>query len=340
MGNAVIITARMDSGRLPGKAIIEIGGIPNLLRIVKRLRNCKQVDVITVATTERPIDDPIVALCELDNIPVSRGETDDVIKRVYDAAKKLDAEYVLRATTDCSFISWELVDMAFSIVRIHQTDSGRVWGYGGRFVPVYGSAEFPYSIGALERLNRESVGIEREHPGMRLDVDRLSYNVVYPVPPARYYQTFSRGYRLELDTPEDLKLIRTIIDEMGDAPLHRIVRFLDARPDLAQINSGVNEKTGVLTSFSPEIRARWNQQQALCSEEWIGDWSWLTSGSPENLPKHAQAVYCEIGKDYLGYVLRGNDKVHRLHLLDGSIVTGRATIGCECGGGREWYADK
>ena len=342
MGNAIIITARMDSERLPGKALVEIAGVPNLTRIVRRFRNCQQVDQISVATSDDPNDHPIFKWCLENKIPCSRGSKTDVMGRVYLAAREYGADYVLRATTDCPFVSWELVDMAFSIVRIHQADSGRVWGMPDRSLPVYGACEFPYSIRTLEKMNAESSGVEREHPGMHLDVNRFNYHVVYPVPPPIYNQTFNAPYRLELDTLADLRLANEIVKQLGnEPPLHRVVRFLDANPELQQINSHVSEKTGPITSYSPEIRARWKMDQARRdgTVEWTGDWSWLTSGSPDKLPKDATPLYCGLGKDYLGYITRGNDKKHRVHLLDKSIITGRATLACSCGANREWYAD-
>lgn len=348
MRNVVIITARMQSERLPGKALVDIAGCPNLARIVDRFRRCRRVHEIVVATTEDGTDEAIAAWCHANGVAEFRGPRDDVIARVHAAAQAHKADYVLRATTDCPFISAEMVDAAFAVVAQHRADTGRIWGMPDRGVPVYGAAEFPYSLAALRRMNEESQAAEREHVGMRLDAHRLQYKVVYPVPPCDFSKAFYRPYRLELDTPADLELVRHVVRELGPLPpLQQVVRYLDAHPDVAQFNAHVAEKTGPLTSFTPEHRAQWKHQQAMNSVEWQPapgaaprwDWAWLTSGSPAQLPKGTQPLFCGKGRCYVGYVARGPDKVHRLHTPDGTVLTGRATLACSCGAGREWYDD-
>ena len=349
MNNLIVLTARMESERLPGKALVAVHGKPNLARIIERFRKCKQASKIIVATTTRKADDAIAEWCRANGIECQRGMAGDVIGQVYQVARDNNASYTLRATADCPFISWELVDMGFAIVAANKADTARIWGVPDRIIPIYGAAEFPYSFKSLEDMDRESQGEERQHPGMRIDNYRQEYKVIYPVPQFplnqtnAYWDTFLHPYRLELDTLDDLKLVENVITNVGELPpLHHVVRYLDAHPDVAQLNASVSEKTGQMTSFSSEQRATWKTDQTLNKTVAWGkpsDWAWLTSGSPMALPKYAKPVYCSRGECYVGYSLRSNDKVWRLYRADGMIVTGRATVPCSCGAGREWFAD-
>ena len=54
-----IIFSRMDSKRLPGKALVKIGGRPMLGRVIDRSK-CTMTDNIIVATSFREIDNEIV----------------------------------------------------------------------------------------------------------------------------------------------------------------------------------------------------------------------------------------------------------------------------------------
>ncbi len=353
--NVVVITARLDSERLPGKALIDLGGKPNLLRQIERFQKCKRVDEIIVATSNEKVDDAITDTLIPMAVQVFRGDKDDVLGRVLGAVKCLnnsDKELprgtrILRATTDCPFISWELVDLAFDLFKYYPAaDTARLWGLGER-VPVYGSGEFPVSLSCLERMDKqlkemaviheESTEIRimeaREHVTSDIDAYRLGYQVVYPLPPRRFTEVFYRPYRLELDTPQDLELVNKVISELGINPsLQQVVRYLDANTEVAQINSEIMEKTGP-GMYSLEQRARWKSQQSINTVEWRGDWAWLND-IPE-IPKDAKPLYCRKGCCYLGYVKRENG-THVLYVKDRHKLTGLATLNCECGAGRIW----
>ena len=116
----------MESERLPGKALVDVCGKPNLARIVERFRLCKQASKIVVATTTRKADDAIEAWCKANSIECHRDMAGDVIGQVYRIARDRMAQYALRATTDCPFVSWELVDMGFKVVAENKADTARI----------------------------------------------------------------------------------------------------------------------------------------------------------------------------------------------------------------------
>ena len=55
----LIIQARMTSTRLPGKVLRPLLGRPMLGRQIDRLKRCRRVDEIVVATSDRATDDPV-----------------------------------------------------------------------------------------------------------------------------------------------------------------------------------------------------------------------------------------------------------------------------------------
>jgi spore coat polysaccharide biosynthesis protein SpsF len=52
----LIIQARMSSTRLPGKSMMPLAGKPLVYRMVERLKNCRKVDEIVIATSDQPED--------------------------------------------------------------------------------------------------------------------------------------------------------------------------------------------------------------------------------------------------------------------------------------------
>ena len=67
-----VIQARMGSTRLPGKVLKPIAGQPLLWHIVHRLRACRLLEEIAVATTGNPADDAIVDWCDRNGVTVVR----------------------------------------------------------------------------------------------------------------------------------------------------------------------------------------------------------------------------------------------------------------------------
>jgi len=74
-----------------------------------------------------------------------------------------------------------------------------------------------------------------------------------------------RPYRLELDVSEDLFLINAIADAWGNdepVPLRWVVQWLDKNPRIAQLNAGIEEKTGTYTSHTSDEVASWQRDYA------------------------------------------------------------------------------
>jgi spore coat polysaccharide biosynthesis protein SpsF (cytidylyltransferase family) len=72
-----IIQGRMNSSRLPGKILQDLGGQPMLVRVVERARRAQTVDQVVIATTTDPSDDPVEALCEERGYLCYRGSLHD-----------------------------------------------------------------------------------------------------------------------------------------------------------------------------------------------------------------------------------------------------------------------
>ena len=99
----VIIQARTDSRRLPGKVLLKIEGKPMLWHVINRIKKINVKEMI-VATTGRKIDDDIVTIANNFGLKSYRGKTNDVLDRFYCAAKESNAEIIIRITADCPLI--------------------------------------------------------------------------------------------------------------------------------------------------------------------------------------------------------------------------------------------
>ncbi len=334
-----ILTARLASERLPGKAMVEYGTPPrpNLAWMVDRYTATGSISKVVIATTKEREDDVIVEWCKRENVPYFRGSTYDVTERIYNAAKDYQPDYILRGTHDCPFVEIGTLDMAIDVVAYHGADAGRLFGPPGQ-VAIYGAAEYPYSWRAVELLHEFSRDDEREHFGWLLERHRDMFTMVYPKPPPEFYSTYFRPYRLELDTYKDLKLVHAIYDELQDGtepiPMWKVIHLLDNRPDLVSINQTIMEKTGPGTSFDVETWREWGADMEDKMVPWDGEWAWM-----QGKPSEARALWCRKKTCYLGWLERKKNRGNwqtRLHRPDGTVVVGDADIPCACGAGLKW----
>lgn len=114
MKTVAIIQARMGSVRLPNKVMQVVSGKPMIELLLSRLSRSKKIDQIIVATSDAPINDPLVNHVRALGYHAYRGSEHDVLDRFYQAAKEADADIVVRITGDCPLIDPGVVDDVIS----------------------------------------------------------------------------------------------------------------------------------------------------------------------------------------------------------------------------------
>lgn len=94
---AVIIPARMDSSRLPGKALLELMGKPLIQHVVLRIRS-PLVSQILVATDSQEIKDALAK----SNCSVFMSKKKHICgtDRIAEAAQSVDADYIINVQGD------------------------------------------------------------------------------------------------------------------------------------------------------------------------------------------------------------------------------------------------
>lgn len=107
----VIIQARMNSSRLPGKVLMPIYNNKNSIEII--LENLSYLNPI-VATTTNSSDNLIEKFVKSKGFDCYRGEENDVLKRFIDCATKFNFNKIVRVCADNPFIDSELCNILIS----------------------------------------------------------------------------------------------------------------------------------------------------------------------------------------------------------------------------------
>jgi spore coat polysaccharide biosynthesis protein SpsF len=233
-----IVQARMGSSRLPRKVLKDLGGATVLDRVLNRLGRSWLIQESVVATTIEPADDAIVEHCERTGRKVFRGSEQDVLDRYYQAAKYVNADVVVRITSDCPVIDPEVTDGTIRAFLDRHADYA-----SNVLVRTYprGLDTEVMTVQALERAWRES-----NKPHQREHVTPYIYEN-----PSEFKlhgienDTDCSRHRWTVDTPEDLELLRAIYERFGgrdDFGWREVLKLVESDPSLAEINRNIVQK--------------------------------------------------------------------------------------------------
>jgi spore coat polysaccharide biosynthesis protein SpsF len=228
-----IIQARMSSNRFPGKVLEDLGGLPMIVFMVRRVRHARTLDQIVVATSTDASDDALADCLARFGVACFRGDLHDVLARYAAAAESEGASEIVRLTGDCPLADPAVIDRVVDARRQAGCD------YASNVNP----PTYPDGLdvecctaAALARANREArLAAEREHvtPWMRTAAAGLR-SVNCPA------IADLSGLRLTVDYPDDLAAIRAIVAEAGPSErpfdLFDVLRCLAHRPDILAMN--------------------------------------------------------------------------------------------------------
>jgi spore coat polysaccharide biosynthesis protein SpsF len=156
-----IIFSRMNSRRLPGKALKMVSGKMLLERVIEASLKIKQINHICVATSLNPEDDILEKYANSWGIDVFRGNEYDVAMRAFNASVRYGYESFARICGDRPFIDYSIYD---ELIQIHNDGIADITtNIFPRVVPRGLSAEI-IRVKSLERLISLTINkSDREH---------------------------------------------------------------------------------------------------------------------------------------------------------------------------------
>lgn len=205
----VIVAARTASSRLPGKALLALGGLPMIVFMLRRLGALKR-GTLVLATTELASDDQLAAIVAGEGIPVFRGAGADVVRRYGDAARHFGFETIVRLTGDCPFLDAAMVDGC--IADAEAAGPFDIATTKGAY-PVGLDAEI-YEAALLARLDAGNAltAQDREHLTLRLYRNPGEFLVRTLEPPPDWPKV---DQHFTVDTPLDYENACAIVTRMG-----------------------------------------------------------------------------------------------------------------------------
>ena len=209
----LIIFARLDSRRLPGKVLHNLKGRPMLGRVIDRVRRIPGSLPIVVATSDRPVDDAIAAFATGEGVTVFRGAADDVAGRALACAEVHGFDAFVRISADSPFVDPQV---AATVMRLfdERTPDVATNTFPRSFPP--GTSVEVVAKDALRRASRMMTeSDEKEHVTLHFYRNPESFRIVnLSADDDRY-----RGIHLAVDTAIDLERTAWILDQLETAEL-------------------------------------------------------------------------------------------------------------------------
>lgn len=119
-----VVQARLGSKRLPRKVLKTLCGKPMILHIINRLKSSEYIDKVAVATTNHPEDKELEDFAKENNFGFYRGSELNIADRLYQTAKKYNADVLVRIWGDCPLFDVSVMNKVIETFLREDADYG------------------------------------------------------------------------------------------------------------------------------------------------------------------------------------------------------------------------
>lgn len=238
-----LVQARVGSTRLPGKILKEICGKTILHHEIDRLKKCKEIDEIVIATTDKEDDDKIVNEAKKLSVKYFRGSENDVLSRFYYSAKENNADIIVRVTSDCPCIDFEILDKM--LIYFKEKYKEKQVDYLSNTIKRTYPRGYDIEIFTFSALEKSYINAKKEYE--REHVTPYIYDKTNNFLKLSFENKDDYSeYRVTLDTIEDFIVIKNIFENLYYKnpyfKLNDVVQYLNNNLHIVDINKHIEQK--------------------------------------------------------------------------------------------------
>ncbi|MCQ2074018.1 MAG: LPS biosynthesis protein [Bacteroidaceae bacterium] len=245
-----ITQARYGSTRLPAKILNEVNGQTLLEIHIRRILKSEKISKLKIATTGEEGSRYIIQVAEKTGVEYYQGSVDDVLSRFYNTAAPENPDYVVRLTSDCPLIDPDIIDDVIQCAIDGDYDYVRT--DPASFPDGLDTEVFKFQV-LRQAFEKADMTSEREHVTPYIwkngSADGGTMFKSYKMPnKAGIFN--ANDYRITIDEPEDLEVLRKLIGILGtEAGWKTYIDYLDSHKDIQQINSRFSYNEGYTKSI-------------------------------------------------------------------------------------------
>ena len=243
-----IVQARMGSTRLPGKILKKINGIPLIGYTLLRLQRSTVINKVVLATSDNKENNPVEEYCNSIGIDCFRGgvNEDDVLDRFYKCSKKYDADIILRITGDCPLIDAEVIDKHIEFYLNNDYDITINTWFKNSYPSGFDVEIFDFNT--LEKQWKIEKDIDRREHVMNTLTNNNFDVCKYAYLDNEFINSLNfdiNQLHLSVDTPEDFKLVDTIIKYFNNYTFtfNDVIKYLNNNTLLVKVNWSKDRQT-------------------------------------------------------------------------------------------------
>ena len=216
----VVLQARLDSSRLPGKALLDLNGRTTVFRAMDALRGISQAERFILATDDQSAE-LLRPQAKAGGFELFIGSKENVLERYAAAVRAFGLDIVVRATGDNPLVSAELAEKSIALQRESGADYTALKG-----APLGTGVEVLRAEALLAAAAEAADPYETEHVSPFLYRRPERFTILTPTVEAT--RLFPSG-RVSLDTLDDYRYIARIFGALYlDKPIgiDELVRWL------------------------------------------------------------------------------------------------------------------
>ncbi len=237
MNLGIIIQARMESTRLPGKVYKKILDKHLLEHVILRVKKAKSAKKIIVAIPDTKKSAILLPLIKKNKADFYLGSLDNVLDRYIKAAEKFKLDTVVRITADCPLIDPVLID---EIVKKYLNFENKL-----DFLFI---KDYPFGLGDIEVISTEALKkiaqltknpFHFEHVVSFISERPDLFNIKVERAPSELSRP---NFRVCVDEPKDLVLVKKIFEHFKPREYFttkEIIEYLDKNPKILAVNESI-----------------------------------------------------------------------------------------------------
>ena len=243
MSIGIIIQARMESKRLPGKMNKKILDKHLLEWVILRAKKSKLAKKIIVAIPDTKESSVLLPLIKKGKVNFYQGSLNNVLLRFLEAAEKFKIGSIIRITGDCPLIDPVLIDQSIKEYRSikNKPDYFFIKGYP------FGLGDIEIiSLSALKKIfSKTKDPYHLEHIVSFISDNPDLFKIRVETAPLKF---FREGLRICVDEPQDLVLVEKIFEYFKleeNFTTEEILKYLDNNPGILDLNRHIKHNYSI-----------------------------------------------------------------------------------------------
>ena len=201
----------MSSRRFKGKMLKEFSGVPVLKSVVNRIKLCKSVSKVIIATSVQNSDNILAEYCSAMGVSFFRGSLENVASRFQDIILSENTPAFMRISGDSPLIDPDLIDKAIDIFNKENIDL--FTNVFPRTFPKGQSIEIIKSKVFLDAYKLMKTKEQLEHVTVFFYENNKNFKILNLNAPEDYCDV-----NLCIDNPDDIEILEKVLEKTdGDS---------------------------------------------------------------------------------------------------------------------------